>query len=182
MKCANCGNEVTAQAQFCGACGRPLGPKAPAPGVPNPAQQAQVAARKLLADIRSLKFSVLFPIESWVAERPWTDGWVQALAFLAFYPVALGLLSGGHPPEDLTAQLKTAAWALGLYFAAIWGALLYRTIKPARVEPQIVLSTFFFTAIIGIGVDLAVQVLPVISQLYSATNSRDVGFQLFGFV
>jgi len=180
MNCTNCGNPVGAQAQFCANCGNPL--RAQPAASPTPARLAQAAAGKLLADIRSLKFSALFPIESWVAERPWTIGWVQALAFLAFYPVALGLLYDSFHSDDLTSQLKTSAWALGFYFAAIWGAILYRTIKPARVEPQIVISTFFFTAIIGIAIDLTVQVMPVFAQLYSASDSPEVGWQLFGFV
>jgi RsiW-degrading membrane proteinase PrsW (M82 family) len=182
MQCTSCETEVGAQAQFCGNCGKPVRAKAQGAAGPKPVLQAQAAAVKLLADIRSLKFSVLFPIESWVAERPWTIGWVQALAFLAFYPVALGLIYQNHHSEDLTDQLKTSAWALGFYFAAIWGAILYRTIKPARVEPQILITTFFFTAIIGIGVDLTVQVLPGFSQLYSATHSADVEWQLLGYV
>ena len=182
MNCTNCGTQVGVQAQFCGNCGNPVRAKAqPAPG-PKPVLQAQAAAAKLLSDIRSLKFSVLFPIESWIAERPWTIGWVQALAFLAFYPLALGLIYDSFHSDDLTSQLKTSAWSLGFYFAAIWGALLYRTIKPARVEPQIVITTFFFTAFIGMGVDLTLQVLPGFAQLYSAIHSGEIGWRLFGFV
>ena len=182
MNCTNCGSAVAVQAQFCAACGKPIRASAQAAAGPAAAAYAQAAAAKLVADIRSLKFSVLFPIESWISERPWTIGWVQALAFLAFYPLLLGLFYDSFHSNDLTEQLKTSAWALGFYFAAIWGAILYRTIKPNRVEPQIIITTFLFTALIGIAIDLTVQVLPVFAQLYSASSSRNVGWQLIGFV
>ena len=176
MTCTHCGYVVAGQPAFCERCGTSLRAQQPA------AFKAQAAAGKLLADIRSLKFSALFPIESWIAERPWTIGWVQALAFLAFYPLLLGLIYKSFPSDDLTSQLKTSAWSLGLYFAAIWGAILHRTIKPDRVEPQILISAFLFTAVIGIGVVLTVQVLPGVAQLYSASDSREVGWKLFGSI
>lgn len=146
------------------------------------AMRAQAAAGKLLTDIRSLKFSALFPLKDWVAERPWTIGWVQALAFLAFYPIALGLICDSSSPQDLTEELKTSAWSLGLYFAVIWGAIFYRTVKPGRIDVKIVLSTFFFTALIGIALVPAIKSLPLFSQIYAAKRSADVEMQLFGYI
>lgn len=158
--------------------GQPSG----AAAAPAMALRAQAAAGKLLSDLKSLKFSALFPLRHWIAEKPWRMGWVQALAFLAFYPVAISLLSDTAGVQDLTAELKSAAWALGLYFAVIWGAIFYRTVKPGRIEPKIMLSTFFFTALIGITLVPVIKSLPIFSQIYSAKTSNDVELQLFGYV
>ena len=180
MVCASCGNTASDQACFCKSCGKPL--EAQPAAAPDPVHRARAAAGNLLDDLRSLKFSALFPIQDWMAERPWTLGWIQALAFLAFYPLLLGLLYDTVHPEDLTSQLKSSAWALGLYFAVIWGAIFYRTIKPDRLEPQIVGSTFLFTAVIGITLIPFVKLLPPFAQLYAVTRSADVGLQLLGYV
>jgi RsiW-degrading membrane proteinase PrsW (M82 family) len=125
---------------------------------------------------------VLFPIKDWIAERPWTIGWVQALAFLAFYPMALGLFYDALQLNDLTDQLKTSAWAMGLYFAVIWGVILYRTLKPGRIEPQVIGSTFFFTALIGIALVPVMKHLPIFAPFYAAKRSSDVEFQLLGYI
>jgi RsiW-degrading membrane proteinase PrsW (M82 family) len=144
------------------------------------ALRAQAAAGKLLSDLKSLKFSALFPIRHWISEKPWAIGWIQALCFLAFYPLAVSLLSSGQ--QDLTDELKTSAWALGLYFAVIWGAILYRTVKPGKIEPRVIVSTFFFTALIGITLVPVIRSLPIFSQIYAAKTSDDVELQLFGYI
>src|SRR5947209_6776062 len=152
MFCSACGSAVPAGSRFCTACGAEAVLQAQAAAAVGQAQfsgsaaaaaagsamamRAQAAAGKLLSDLRSLKFSALFPVKDWFAERPWTIGWIQALAFLAFYPVALGLICDSTGPQDLTAELKTSAWSLGLYFAVIWGAIFYRTVKPGHIDAK----------------------------------------------
>jgi len=193
MFCSGCGKPIAAGARFCDGCGTAVGgaPAAPPPGqgqasgaaaAPAIALRAQAAAGKLLSDLKSLKFSALFPVRHWMSERPWAMGWFQALCFLAFYPVAIGLLSRTSGVQDLTEELKGSAWALGLYFAAIWGAILYRTVNPGRIEPKIILSTFFFTALIGITLVPVIKSLPGFSQIYAAKTSDDVELQLFGYI
>jgi RsiW-degrading membrane proteinase PrsW (M82 family) len=178
---------------FCVACGYQIAVRAQAAavGVSSPAAAAAVeqaihrahaAAGRLASDFRSLSYSTLFPLRSWLAERPWNIASIRALAFLAFYPLLLGFLSDDSGPVDLTAELKTAAWALGLYFAVIWGFILNRVIKPARIERQIVLTTFAFTALIGITLIPVIKELPIFAQLYAVKRSRDVGLQLIGYV
>jgi len=72
--------QAPARAQAAAAAqGTPSGTAAAAAGAAM-AMRAQAAAGKLLTDLRSLKFSALFPMKDWIAERPWSIGWVQALA------------------------------------------------------------------------------------------------------
>src|SRR5579884_3849722 len=163
MFCPGCGQETPAEARFCAMCGTQIGVAAQAAAAgagsgsgggtataPLVPPRARVAGGKLLTDLKSLGFADLFPLRQWISEKPWKIGWIQALAFLAFYPVALVILSDNIQAPDLTSELKTSAWSLGLYFAVIWGAIFYRTVKPGRIDTKIVLSTFFFTALIGV--------------------------------
>src|SRR5690242_15539190 len=108
MFCPNCGAAVPDGGKFCVACGAlmaqaqaaavgsppsvGLSPHAAA-AVENAVHRAQAAAGKLATDFRSLSFSTLFPLRSWVAEKPWNIAAIRALAFLAFYPMLLGLLA-----------------------------------------------------------------------------------------
>lgn len=146
------------------------------------AKVVQNAAVKLSREIASLRFSVLFPVRSWVAERPWSIGSVQAMAFLAFYPIMLGLLYQSFHPADITDQLKSSAWALGLYFAAIWGMILHRNINPAKISPSVLVGTFIFTAIIGISLVPLLKPLPFVSLFYASKESQDVTFRWIGYV
>jgi RsiW-degrading membrane proteinase PrsW (M82 family) len=192
MFCPNCGAPVPDAGKFCVACGYQITARAQAAavGVSSPAaaaveqivHRAHAAAGKLATDFRSLSYTTLFPLKSWLAEKPWTIGSIRALAFLAFYPLLLGILSDANRTDDLTSELKSSAWALGLYFAVIWGFILNRVIKPKHIERQIIFSTFAFTALIGITLIPIIKELPVISQLYAVKRSQDVGLQLLGYV
>src|SRR5205085_17023 len=84
--------------------------------------------------------------------------------------------------SDLTDQLKTSAWSIGLYFAVIWGVILYRALKPGRLEPQVVGTTFLFTALIGVTLVPVVKNLPIFAQFYAAKRSADIDMQLLGYV
>lgn len=177
MTCAHCGTSISDLARFCAICGSPV-----AGGGAHAVNRAQAGAEKLFRDFRSLKFSALFPVRDWLAERPWTLGSAQALAFLAFYPLLLSLIYDNLQLTDLTDQLKTSAWSLGLYFAVIWGVIIFRMIKPDRIEPQVLATTFLFTAVIGITITPMIKHLPIFSAFTAAKHSQDVGMRLLGYI
>lgn len=133
-------------------------------------------ASQLIADIRSLEFSEVFPLSAWLSDKPWNLVWVRWFAFFAFYPLMLQRLFA----EGIT--LTGAAWALGLYFAVMWGLILFILLRPPKLETGTTLGIMGFTAFIGVSLLLTCQQLPVIRNFYNATESANLVGRAFGFV
>ncbi|NJL29871.1 MAG: PrsW family intramembrane metalloprotease [Thermoanaerobaculia bacterium] len=150
----------------------------PLPPPPALEQRADPAGKlnRLVDDVRSLPFSTLFPLHEWLKDQPWNLLWVRWFAFFALYPLALRVLWGNG------VELERTAWAFGLYFALIWGLLLNLCLRPGKVGAQRVAIVGGFTAFLGINLLLLVQKLPVISELYRATESASFLGQMIGYV
>jgi RsiW-degrading membrane proteinase PrsW (M82 family) len=131
---------------------------------------------RVLAEIRALPFGTILPINAWIQDKPWDLRWVRWFAFFAFYPLILMRYF-----ED-GISLTGAAWAFGLYFAAIWGLIFYFCLRPGPIKASVLLGTAGFTAVIGVSLLLAAQQLPVIKDFYSETDSANFIGRLFGFV
>lgn len=130
----------------------------------------------LLDEVKALPFATLFPVKAWLKDKPWDLVWVRWFMFFAFYPlVMLRLFEQGI-------SLTGAAWAFGIYFAAIWALIFHFCMRPPKIDTGVLLGVAGFTAVIGINVVLGVQKLPVIRDLYYATDSFDRFKQLLGFI
>ena len=73
------------------------------------------------------------------------------------------------------------AFLFGLYFALMWAVVLYFMLVPNLVFARIA-QVALFTMVAGIALDQMLQQLPVVSSLYSATDSASIVGKLFGFV
>ncbi|HXW76403.1 MAG TPA: PrsW family intramembrane metalloprotease [Candidatus Eremiobacteraceae bacterium] len=172
MYCAHCGFQVPDGAQFCGKCGA----STTAATVSAPAVAHANIGTELVEQFRALPLDTLFPFRSWAHGKIWTGNIIRALLFFALFPLALGDFFG----ED--ASVKDAAWALGLYFALLWGWVIYSITRPPKVNLQYLIGVTLFTAAIGVPIDLLVQQLPIISNLYNAASPNAGILALFGYL
>lgn len=158
--------------------GRPDGVAAAAMASPSPppSPRSERPLQDLLEDFRSLPFEVLFPVQRWLSDQPWKMRWVQALLFFALLPLSLSHFWGSD------AEIQDAAWAIGIYFALLWGYVLWMIVQPGDVKRRNVLIPTVFTAVVGIVLVLFLQEMPFFSLLYSATEWNFSPARLLGFV
>jgi RsiW-degrading membrane proteinase PrsW (M82 family) len=128
------------------------------------------------AEVKALPFATIFPIQDWLRDKPWNLRWVRWFGFFAFYPLLMTRLF-----ED-GISLTAAAWAFGIYFAAIWALIFYFCLHPPVIKPAVLIGTALFTALVGVSLLLAAQQLPVIKSFYAETESANLVGQLFGYV
>src|SRR5579863_8264779 len=162
MVCASCGAVSAIDAVVCASCGAESALK-------SPRDQSQAGplqfAAPLLDQFKALPVDALFPFRRWADGRIWSGPIVRAVLFFALFPLALSAFFG----SDVSVQ--DAAWALGLYFALLWGWVIFAIARPANVQWPRLLGIAAFTILIGIPIDLLVQQFPIISQLYSQTDN-----------
>lgn len=115
-------------------------------------------------------------MQRWLGDQPWKMRWVQALLFFALFPLSLAYLWGRD------AEIHNAAWAIGTYFALLWGYVLWLLVQPGTLKRRNLLITGTFTAIVGVLLVLLLQELPFISVLYDATEWSFSPLRLVGFV
>ncbi|MFD2608079.1 PrsW family glutamic-type intramembrane protease [Deinococcus taklimakanensis] len=139
-------------------------------------QRSERPLQNLIEDFKGLPFDVLFPVRRWLGDQPWKMRWVQALLFFALFPLSLAHLWG------VDAEIHDAAWAIGVYFALIWGYILWVLVQPGILKRRNLIITCAFTAIVGIMLVLLLQGLPFISTLYAATEWAFSPVRLIGFV
>jgi RsiW-degrading membrane proteinase PrsW (M82 family) len=135
-------------------------------------------AREFLAALRTFKFSSVVPYKDVFNSELYNDNQIKLLLFFGSFPFVVALISN-------PANLEQTAWLLGIYYAAIWGVMLYHSIKPAWFSWVETLKCVAFTAFIGIPLLLLIQKIPVFQVLYAATESNStlgVIPRLIGFV
>jgi protease PrsW len=140
------------------------------------AASASAGIGKFFAEVRALPLSTLFPVATWLRDKPWDLAWVRWFAFFAFYPLVMLRLF------QQRISLTNAAWAFGLYFAAIWALIFYFCMRPPAIRVKVLLGTAGFTAFVGIGLLLIAQQLPVIRDFYGATESANFVGRVLGYV
>jgi RsiW-degrading membrane proteinase PrsW (M82 family) len=130
----------------------------------------------VLQEVRELPIRALFPFHQFLKDRPWTQRAVYMAAFFSLCPLIFEQIFG------ISIDIQSAAWAIGTYFALLWGYVLWSIVKPTSIRFRLILGVAAFTAIIGIFVDLLVQQLPGLSSLYSAANGGSGVSRYIGFV
>lgn len=164
-----------------GYAGQPAGYyQPPAAGYAQPAPPGGGYARseeweKFRDEFTKIDFDKVIPLGAWIKDKPWNLVWVRWFILYAVFPFIL--LTG-----STTLGLETAAWGFGIYFAMTWIIVLTLCIKPERLELPLLAGTGIFTAVVGIFLVLFAQKLPIISYLYSLSDSPNIVARLLGFV
>jgi protease PrsW len=137
-------------------------------------QQAETAT--FIATLRTFKFASVVPYKDVFSSKLYSSNTVKLLLFFGLFPLVIGLVAN-------PANLEQTAWLLGIYYASIWGVVLYNLIKPAWFSWRETLKCVFFTAIVGIPLLLLIQRFPLFQLLYAAAESN-LGIipQLIGFI
>lgn len=133
-------------------------------------------AAEFLAALRTFQFSSVVPYQDVLSPQLYSSNTVKLLLFFGLFPLAVSLIAN-------PANLQQTAWLLGIYYASIWGVVLYDLIKPAWFSWGYTLKCVLFTAFVGIPLLLLMQKFPLFQLLYAAADSR-LGLipQLIGFV
>jgi RsiW-degrading membrane proteinase PrsW (M82 family) len=126
--------------------------------------------------MKLIGFGNLLPYKDWLADKPWNLTWVRWFVGVALFPLLLMFLAS-------TANLAfdSIAFLFGMYFALMWAAVLYFMLMP-RLAFDRILQVAGFTVVVGITLVLLLQQFPIVSSLYSATNSASILGRLIGFV
>jgi RsiW-degrading membrane proteinase PrsW (M82 family) len=155
--------------------------------VPKPPPLATVAAKSttaivklrtesqdFISSLRTFQFASIFPYRDVFSRELYRSNTVRLLLFLGLFPLIISLVSE-------RATLEQIAWLLGIYYASIWGVVLYNLIKPVQFSWARTLKCVLFTTVVGIPLLLFVQQVPPFRILYHAI-SGGLLFRLVGFV
>jgi RsiW-degrading membrane proteinase PrsW (M82 family) len=77
---------------------------------------------------------------------------------------------------------EKVAFLYAIYFASMWGVLLYLFLRPERIGWIDIVRVAFFTAVSGIAITGLAQQLPILSHLYALRTSSDIPTRLAGYV
>lgn len=124
--------------------------------------------------LRSFQFSTIFPYQDVFSKELYRTHTVRLLLFLGIFPLVVNLFAE-------QASLAQTAWLLGIYYACIWGVVLYQIIRPAHFSWSNTLKCTLFTTFIGIPLLLFFQRVPPFNTLYDAVNGGILA-RLIGFV
>ncbi len=131
-------------------------------------------SQDFLAALRTFQFASVFPVRDVLSAELYRSATVRLLLFLGLFPLIINLVAE-------QASLRQTAWLLGIYYASIWGVMLYNLIKPVQFSWGNTLRCVVFTAIIGIPLLLLFQKVPPFNMLYDAIN-RGLLFRMAGFI
>lgn len=131
-------------------------------------------SQDFLASLRTFQLASIFPYRDVLSAELYRNSTVRLLLFLGLFPLIINLIA-----EQVS--LKQTAWLLGIYYASIWGIVLYNLIKPVHFSWSNTLKCVGFTAIIGIPLLLTFQHVPPFNLLYHAIN-RGLFFRITGFI
>jgi RsiW-degrading membrane proteinase PrsW (M82 family) len=124
----------------------------------------------------SFQLNTIFPYQDVFSLELYRNHTVRLLLFLGVFPLVINLFAE-------QASLAQTAWLLGIYYASIWGVVLYNLIRPPQFSWSNTLKCTLFTTFIGIPTLLLFQRVPPFNTLYDAVNgglvARTVGF-VFG--
>jgi RsiW-degrading membrane proteinase PrsW (M82 family) len=129
-----------------------------------------------LATLRTFQFAAVFPYRDVMSLGLYSNHLVKILLFFGLFPLVVDLVT----PDQ--AGLQQTAWMLGIYYASIWGVVLYNLIRPPQFSWRDTLKCVLFTAFVGIPMLLFFQQVPPFSAFYAVIGAgmipRMIGFVL----
>lgn len=132
--------------------------------------------KEFIATLQTFKFSSVVPYHEVLNPDLYNSNIVKLLLCFGLFPWIISSFATSN------ARLEDIAWILGIYYAFIWGIVLYNLIKPTQFSLKQALKCVCFTAFVGIPLLLLIQKIPPFSLLYAATNSSNVISKLIGYV
>jgi len=178
--CVNCGSAL-AGGSFCTSCGTAVAmrvgdPRGSVQKLGDRLSAHSSLAQEAIREMKLIGFRNLLPYKDWLRDKPWNLVWVRWLVAVALFPLVLNFAASA-------AQLsfESIAFVFGMYFALMWAAILCFMLLPNLEFPRIA-QVSIFTMVVGIGVVLFVQQLPLVNALYSATDGPWILGRLIGFV
>lgn len=124
--------------------------------------------------LRSFQLNSILPYQDVFSAELYRNHTVRLLLFLGMFPLIVNLFSE-------QASLAQTAWLLGIYYASIWGVVLYNLIRPPQFSWGNTLKCTLFTTFIGIPMLLLFQRVPPFNTLYDAVNGG-LAVRMLGFV
>lgn len=135
----------------------------------------KINKNKFIKTLQTFKFASVVPYKQILNSNLYRSNIVKVLLFFGLFPLAISSFSA------TTTKLKDIAWILGIYYALVWGIVLYKLIKPT-FSRKLTLQCVFFTAFLGIPLLIFVQQIPPFSFFYAGINSSNIVSKLIGYV
>jgi protease PrsW len=132
--------------------------------------------RKAAEDLRVLLPNLLLPFQELKRFR-WRDNkTLISLACIGLLPLMIDCLFTAR------GDVRSAYWAMALYFSAWWGLLFFHLFPVRQIEFSICFACFFGTGVLSIGLLLPLYQIPPLSWLYVMARSNGVLLQLMGMI
>ena len=131
----------------------------------------------MVTQLARLGFSTLVPVSAWMHDRPWTIASVQWFLFFTLFPlflVAWTALTGS--------QFSDVAYLYGVYFAMMWGLVIWLFVRPEKIGLLDVVRVALFTSITGVFIVGVLYRLPVVSSVVAAARGPQVLVRLLAYV
>jgi len=117
------------------------------------------------------------PVSAWRRDRPWTIASVQWFLFFTIFPlflVAWTSLTGS--------EFGDVAYLYGVYFAMMWGLVLWLFVRPEKIGLLDVVRVSLFTSITGVFIVGVLYRLPGLSAVVAATREPELLVRLVSYV
>jgi RsiW-degrading membrane proteinase PrsW (M82 family) len=134
------------------------------------------AKSDFFSTLKTFKFAAVVPYQDVFSAELYSSTMVKLLLFFGLFPLVVSKIVN-------PSSLEQTAWLVGIYYASIWGIVLFNLIKPPQFDWSTTVKCVLFTAFVGIPLLLFFQHVPPFRYLYAAIESR-VGLipRLVGFV
>ena len=130
-----------------------------------------------MTQLARLSFSTLVPVSAWMRDQPWKIASVQWFLFFTIFPlflVAWTQLTG--------AQFSDVAYLYGVYFAVMWGLVIWLFVRPERIGLLDVVRVALFTSITGVFIVGVLYRLPGVASVVGATRGPHLLVRLLAYV
>ncbi len=131
----------------------------------------------MVTQLARLGLSTLVPVSAWMRDRPWRIASVQWFLFFTIFPlflVAWTTLTGS--------EFSDVAYLYGIYFAMMWGLVIWLFVRPEKIGLLDVVRVALFTSITGVFIVGVLYQLPGVSSVVAATRAPQVLVRLAAYV
>lgn len=132
--------------------------------------------RKAAEDLRVLTPNLLLPFQELKRFRWGENKTLLSLAAIGLLPLVIDAFFTSQ------GDVRSAYWAMALYFSAWWGLLFFHLFPARQIEFSICFACFFGTGVVSIGLLLPLYHVPPLSWFYALAQSRQLLPQIGGMI